>query len=243
LTGSAPPAVVTALREEVAPLLSRARVERRLRLRPGCFFRIRLGGRPLVAGWTGDGNLCAAAGLRALLAEVRVEALWLMGIAGGLSPELGVGDLVVAGEVHDAEGTAPPPDPAWLERVLAVSGGAAGILVSAGRIATTPEEKAALWTSCGEPVPAAVDLETAAWARVAGELGVPYLAVRAVSDTASETLPVDFNRLRGADGRVRRSRVVLEAVRRPRLIPGLFDLGRRTRRCAERLADLAEAIL
>jgi len=92
-------------------------------------------------------------------------------------------------------------------------------------------------------VPAAVDLETAAWARVAGELGVPYLAVRAVSDTASETLPVDFNRLRGADGRVRRSAVVLEAVRRPRLIPGLFDLGRRTRRCAERLADSVEAIL
>ncbi len=235
-------AVVSALPEEAGSLVSRAWFGSRLRTRPGHFVRLRLAGRPLVVGWTGDGHRCAEAGLRTLLAEVRVEALWLMGVAGGLSPDLNVGDLVVSGEVRDGDGVAPPPDPQWVARAQD-AGARPGTLVTADQIATTASEKADLWASCGEPAPATVDLETAVWARVAGELGVPYVAVRAVSDAAGETLPMDFNRLRGDDGRVRKSRVALAALGRPRQIPALIDLGRRVRRCAERLADCCAATL
>ena len=233
-------AVVSALREESAALLARGRVEERLRVPQGRFVRLRLGERSLVAGWTGDGATCAAAGLRGLLESVAVERLLLTGIAGGLSPELAIGDLVVAREVRDGEGAAPPPDAAWLGRVTRERPLPCGLLVSAPQIAGTADAKASLWRAHGAIAPAAVDLETAAWARIAGQARVPYLAVRAVSDTASEALPIDFERFRGADGRVRRGRLILHALLHPSRIPHLLELGRRTRLCGERLADLVE---
>lgn len=237
-----PLAVVTALREELGPLLARGRREGRLRLGPGRGHRLRLGPRPLVAAWTGDGAASAAEGLRALLARVRPGALLLMGVAGGLSPRLEAGDLIAARQVRDAAGPAPPPDPALLERAVGSGRTTPGILLTVERIATTPEEKARLRRGLGTEEPAAVDLETAVWARAAGELGVPYLAVRAVSDPAKEALPLDFNRFRDSRGRVRRLAVALHALRHPGMIGELRALDRRVRRCAERLADFVAAV-
>lgn len=115
------------------------------------------------------------------------------------------------------------------------------MLLSAERIATTAGDKAALLRAAGVPadVPAAVDLETAAWARLAGGCGIPDLAVRAISDSAQETLPLDFNRFRDAGGSVLRSWVALHALGHPSVIAELRRLRRRLRRCAERLADFA----
>ena len=234
-------AVVTALREELAPFLARCRVESRLSVSRGCFHRVHFKGRSLIVGWTGDGAPCAAAALRELLAAVEVDRLLLMGIAGGLSPELAIGDLVVAREVRDEEGAVPAPDSGWRERVLPEL--PHGLLVTSQQIAVTADAKQRLWQAHGAVTPATVDLETASWGRVADEAGVAYLAVRAVSDTASEELPIDFERFRGADGRVRRGRLVFHAVLRPVLIPRLLELGRRTRSCGERLADFVERVV
>ena len=235
--------MVTALREELAPLLARSRVEGRLRAGRGRFYRLRLGPRPIVAGWTGDGARCAAEGLEDLLSRVPVDALILAGVAGGLSPELAPGELVLAREVRDETGPAPTPDPRWVERALSAVPATAGVLLSARRIAATAERKAELRRRLAGGAPAAVDLETAAWARVAAARGVPYLALRAVSDAAGETLPLDFERWRDRRGRVRRAGVALHALLHPGTIGALLDLRRRVRLCAERLASAVESLL
>ena len=232
------PAVVTALREELAPLLARGTVERRLMTEAGRFYRLKLGDRGLIAGFTGDGAIAAATGMRALLAAVEIEHLLLMGVAGGLSPELAPGALLLAREVRDGLRSVVLPDGTLMAR--AQSGDVTvGILVSHERIATTPEEKAELYRTVGDGA-AAVDLETAAWVCSAAESGVPYVAVRSVSDGASEALPLDFNRFQDARGQVQRGKIVLFALLRPWRIPQLAALGRRTRQCGERLADFAE---
>jgi hypothetical protein len=88
-----------------------------------------------------------------------------------------------------------------------------------------------------------VDLESATYARIAGSRGLDWLVARAVSDTAEEKLPLDFNRYRDARGAVRRGRVALYALRHPSVIPRLLGLGRRVADCAGRLADLTESTL
>jgi hypothetical protein len=80
-------------------------------------------------------------------------------------------------------------------------------------------------------------METAAAARVCEARGIPWAAVRAISDTADEALPLDFNRLRDPDGGLATSRVALAALARPASIPGLLRLGRHTGLASQALAE------
>jgi hypothetical protein len=81
-------------------------------------------------------------------------------------------------------------------------------------------------------------MEAEALAERAESWGVPFYCVRVVTDTAGETLPLDFNALRDADGRFRRSRVVLAAMRHPGvLVPQLLKLDRRCREASVLLGD------
>ncbi len=237
-------AVLATMREEVAPLVARLRVERRHRARRACFLNGRLDGRldgrPLVVGWTGDGAPAAERGLRALAAWCPVERLLAVGVAGGLSPGLAPGQLIAGAEVRDAAGLAPSPDTAALERALAWPEVLRGRLYSAPRIAAAAAAKAELLRRLGGGEPAAVDLESAAFARTAAALGIPYLAMRAISDPAEETLAVDFDRFCDAEGRVRRGAVALHAVLHPSLISSLRALQGRVRLCAEGLAGFVE---
>jgi nucleoside phosphorylase len=84
----------------------------------------------------------------------------------------------------------------------------------------------------------AVEMEAEALAERAESWGVPFYCVRIVTDTAAEVLPLDFNALRDADGRFRRSRILLAALRRPGvLVPRLMRLDRRCRDASVVLGD------
>jgi adenosylhomocysteine nucleosidase len=108
-------------------------------------------------------------------------------------------------------------------------------IVSADRVVVTAEEKAALRRSTGAVV---VDMEFGEVQRIAAEWGVPVRAVRVVSDTASEDMPLDFNRYRDREGRFSRGRIALAALARPfTAISGLLRLDRNCRLAAERLGE------
>ncbi len=108
-------------------------------------------------------------------------------------------------------------------------------LHSIDRVAVTAGEKRDLRESTGA---AAVDMESAAIARKAAEWGVPFYAIRAVSDTALEDMPLDFNIYRDAAGRFSRTRIAMAAVARPfSRVPALLRLDRNCRIAAESLGD------
>jgi adenosylhomocysteine nucleosidase len=70
----------------------------------GCRFRLgRLGGKDLVAVEAGIGKSHAAMVATLLLQEFKCRALLFSGVAGGLDPDLGIGDVVVADRLvmHD----------------------------------------------------------------------------------------------------------------------------------------------
>jgi adenosylhomocysteine nucleosidase len=125
-----------------------------------------------------------------------------------------VGDLVAPDEVHDqATGERFAPDP----EMLAAAPGVRGTLVSAVRLARTPADRARL-----DGV--AVDMESAALARASRAAGVPFLALRAVTDETRHRLP-DFDRLMDAAGRLTPGAGLLYFLRHPREVPALVRLG------------------
>jgi adenosylhomocysteine nucleosidase len=108
-------------------------------------------------------------------------------------------------------------------------------LLSTDRVAITCAEKRDLRAKTGA---AAIEMEAAAVARKAAEWGVPFHCVRAVSDTAQDDLPLDFNLYRDAEGRFSRTRIALAALGRPfTRVPALLRLDRNCRIASESLGD------
>jgi len=185
----------------------------------------------LVTG--GMGGRRAAEAAAAIIRAWRPELLVMAGVAGALAEDLAVGDVIAADAVYTSdEALAPSLVPAGVLHPHRT-----GPLLSLDRVLVTADEKRAAHQSIARrPRPLAVEMETAAVARVAGEHGVPWAAVRAVSDTAGESLPLDFNRLRTPDGDLPVSRVAVAAITHPRSIPGLIRLGGNTAAASKSLA-------
>ena len=235
--------VVAALPEEIRPLQDRLAATHRVRLATTKAVQGSLGGTEVVTLATGDGGERARRGLARLLDALDLEVVFAIGIAGGLSADLAVGDVVVAGRVTNGGGEVPAPDPLWHSRAAALVGIRNGSIHSHSEVAIDPVAKSQLWQQTGSGAAQVVDLESASYARIAAEREIPYMALRAVSDSASEALPLDFNRFRKADGSSDRFQVSRYALLHPSIIPELMQLRERLRHCANRLASLVEEIL
>jgi adenosylhomocysteine nucleosidase len=210
--------IVTAIREEFAAFVGRP-------LPPGV----------LVAA-TGEGPRQAARAAAALCSRYRPSLLIGAGVAGALTPDLSVGDLVVAYRVIDADGETPWPNAVLVVSAAAKPGARQGTLLSVDRPVVAAAEKAA-WAARVGPSPVAVDMESAAWARAAATHDIPFLIIRIVSDAAGEDLPGYLSECMDEEGGIRRSAVVLRALAHPGSIPTLFRMRRRVAECADRLAD------
>jgi adenosylhomocysteine nucleosidase len=237
---AAPIAVVTALKEEFEAVLSRAR-EARFR---GTFVEARIGTADVALCLTGDGAGQAARAADLLCETVRPTALLGAGIAGALSPDLAIGDVLVSRRIRDSQGDAPVPDARLLAQALENTGARAGTFLTVARpVVLASLKKALLQTLDDAAGPAAADMESSAWARAAASRGIPYLVARAISDRAEEDLPEYLGRCVGPDGGIRRSSVVLRALAQPATIPALLRMRVRVLACAEKLAIFLEDFL
>ena len=173
---------------------------------------------------TGMGALTGARRARDLLGSSR-RALIAAGFCGAIDPALRVGDVIVAERVVDEmSGETFLPDPG----LLTATTGRRGTLVTAARLVRTPAQRARI---AGD----ACDMESAALARVAAAAGVPFVAIRAVTDEAGHTLP-DFDRLSDAAGRLTPGLGLIYFLTHPREVPRLLRLGPAARRAGRSLA-------
>lgn len=239
-----PVAIVTALPEEMRPILARARGLRRV-ARGGAGPRAwegRLSGARVLLTCTGDGARDARKGIREVLGAFPVSRWIGAGFAGALSPGLKAGTVLVARALYNADGTLSAPlDAGFASRALAAGGALAATLVSTAALVPTAAAKARLRDSiCREgDEPAAADLESAGWAEGAPG-GMPGVLVRVVLDDALEDLPDFLARANRPGGGIDRAGVVLRALARPSGVGKLLSMRRRARLMAERLADFLE---
>ncbi len=236
-------AIVAAMGEELHSLRQRLSGVQPVVLPSGSAVGGRLASRQVLLVETGEGAAAAEKGLEALLEEQDIEALIVVGVAGGLSPDLAVGDLVVASSVRDEASTLGSPDAALLQQALDSKSVVQGGVVSVDKIVVEPAAKHELWQSVGGGAFQVVDLESATYARLAVERHIPYLVLRAVSDTATEDLPLDFNAFRTSEGRIHRGKVARHLIFHPHLVGPLKDLRSRLKECAVSMANVVEGIL
>jgi nucleoside phosphorylase len=231
--------IVAALPDELHAIVGRATV----RAVGARLYRGHWLGRRVAIAYTGGGVDRAAAGLRALVASEPLVGVIGIGVAGGLMSGLSVGDVVLSARVYDAHGPVAPPDSAWLGRaVVRTPRAQLGAIVTVERLVTTAVMKAELRRSTKVDA-AVVDMESAAWARVAAQSGVPYVVARSVLDRAEDDLPDVLTSVAELDPDAGRRRALALALRRPRALLQLAGVGLRMRACRRRLAEAAEHLL
>lgn len=199
-------------------------------------FRTRLGETELRVVLTGMGPANAARVVAQAL-ERRPDACISSGLAGGLRREHRCGTVLLAERVCEAETLR------WLESnaslvALAIEKGARRVeaFCTSGELIQTAAGKARLGR-----IADAVDMESYAVLYAAEARSVPAVAIRAISDSVEQDLPMDFSRVLDAQGRIRYRRLVGNLAKSPRRIPGMIRLGIESRRASERLAAFLDS--
>ena len=238
-----PVAVVTALPEELGPLLARLDGRSAERRDGARLWRGRLGSAPILLACTGDGNRNALRAARSILGGDRPRALIGVGVAGALTPDLPSGRIVCGDRIFESSGEAAGSDPGWVDRARALPGAEAAVLFTSDRVVCAADERRALAARLPPGRAAAVDLESSFWGRAAAEKDVPFLAIRAISDGAGEELPGVLSECQAPGGPIRRGCVACRAILRPATARKLLDLRRRVRAGSRLLARFLETLL
>lgn len=206
-------AIVSAMQEELSSVLALMPDERKQRVAGRDFWAGHLHGQDVVAVLSRIGKVAAATTATVLIERFKVDRIVFTGVAGGLAPGVKVGDVVVADGFmqHDMDASPIFPkyevplygtdrfaaDPALTDALARAAGAALpgatlhrGLVVSGDRFVSTTAESRALQAAL--PQALAVEMEGAAFAQVCHDYGVPFAAVRTISDRADDAAHGDF---------------------------------------------------
>lgn len=190
-------AVLAALPAELAPVLEAlggpVRRSAGIEVHEGV-----LGGGRVRAAVGGVGKVAAARAAAVLLDPAPRFGLVVVGVCGGLAANQRIGTLVHCGHAVQADlflpwATDADPDPELLGAWEAVAPGPRVGFLTADRAAMTPWRRLARLARYGRGA-AIADMETAAAAWVASSAGIPWAALRAVTDTQGLGFGRDFQR-------------------------------------------------
>lgn len=221
--------IVAALPGEAKALLGRYPRRKAEGFSHGCAVLKDGTGLMVVQSGMGMDNAFSAAGW---LSGKGVAALGCFGVSGGLDPELGVGDLVFADAVfveRDDGASLVWKKGGCVSDVTFNFQAANGLTVSWGPIVTVQKPvlntvgKRALFNQTGAM---AVDMETAAVARVASRSGLPFFAIRTICDSADVTIPESVYQCIDRQGRPRFPHLFRLIIRKPFLIFHLLRMKR-----------------
>lgn len=237
--------VFAALQPEVeaCPLSLRSSGERRL----GRFLLLQ--GSDGFVCRTGVGRAAGEAAQQVIDA-LRPRLVLSVGTAGGLDQELSTGDIVICRRLHawmggrgdESETVEGDSDLLSVAQMAGVKAGLVlrtGSSVTADHVAWGADEKRRLHEWMGHDI---VEMESFWVGRVAVRLGVPFLAVRVVSDGHAEAIP-QVPDLINADGTVNREALLAYARDHPQSVPLLTESYNRGLRALGRLRTFLDAFL
>lgn len=153
----------------------------------------------------GIGEECARRSAETALDDAQPRLLLSAGIAGAIAPDLKVGDVGRIREVVDVA----------TGECYATNGGE--WVLATSQDVSDASEKRELMTKYGAQV---VDMEAAAVARVAGEHGVKFAAIKSISDEAGFRMP-PLMRFIDKNGRFNNARFLFYVAQRPKWWPVL----------------------
>ncbi|XUM20204.1 phosphorylase [Bradyrhizobium oligotrophicum S58] len=185
--------------------------------------------------------------LRSLLTvfdPTSIRGVVSFGVAGGLDPSLKAGDIVVATEVTAG-------DARWLSGLslreehiaraaLKKRRVVRGVLAGAEEVVVAQARKAALRMKTGA---AAVDMESHIAAAYAAEYGLPFAALRVISDPAHRTLPSLAKDAIKPNGDIDLPMILRGVARNPAVLRGLVSTGIEFNRALRSLRGARDLLL
>jgi adenosylhomocysteine nucleosidase len=224
--------IVAALAAEARPLgVTRRELRQPIELADGALLML-----------SGVGPAAARDGARRL-AAAGVGALLSWGMAGALDPVLAPGTLIVPAEVVSPDGVLYATAREWRERVSCAI--PATQPLCAGRLLTAAEALGSLEAKSlafRRTAAVAVDMESSAIAEIAAAARLPFLAVRAIVDGASDPVPrAALTALTPGTDSLHIGRVLAALVRAPGELPALIRLGGSYRSARRALTTVARA--
>ena len=223
-------AIIAALPGELKPLVSPAQGVRWQRLKASkgtvLWERTHARGR-WIAGCSGMGGGAAALTLSEIERYAKVDRICSVGWVGALDAGISAGSVWHVARVIDTQTG---------ERFETAQASAHSVtwpvLATAARVADATE-KVRLAASYGAKL---VDMEAATLARIAGQRGLPFFCLKAVSDDAGANLP-DLNRFIMVNGKMRMMPFLAHVAVRPGHWQALAKLGRNSSVSARFLAN------
>ena len=206
-------AIVSAMHQELSAVLALLPDERKQVAAGRDFWVGHLHGHDVVAVLSRIGKVAAATTATVLIERFAVDRILFTGVAGGIARGVKRGDVVVADAFlqHDLDASplfpryeVPlygtdrfPTDPVLTQKLLAAVQQALhgarlhrGLIASGDRFVASAAESQALQAALPDAL--AVEMEGAAFAQVCKDYGVPFAAVRTISDRADDAAHGDF---------------------------------------------------
>jgi len=160
-------------------------------------------------------------------AEPKPDTVLLLGLAGGLSPELRVGDVVF----HGGE----------LDRALPGTNLRIGRVFSCDLLVSRAKDKAALWEKHRADC---VDMETIAFDSFCQTAGIPFAALKAISDDFRTNLPINPDLLVCPETlKPATWRLLFYLAKNPRKLPGFLKMVHSASIARQRLHEAATIYL
>jgi len=156
---------------------------------------------------------------RSITINADTRYIIMAGVAGGLDPKLAIGDLIL--------GDCP-------ETLMSGMGIPHGSIHTSDQLASSMQEKSELYIECGASV---VDMETAKARDFAAERNIPFISLRAVSDSANHSLDPSLLTLVDAWGRPRPTAIARFLAANPLRARSLIQLSHDSSLAARRLGE------
>lgn len=176
-----------------------------------------------IAACAGTGQAAATRAFAAIEDGGPIDLVFSVGWAGALSADIATGAAYnVAGVLDIRTG----------ERFSCDAGAGERWLVTSSIVANETEKQRLASAYRAD----LVDMEAAAIARMAQMRGIPFYAIKGVSDGFHDKLP-DFNRFIRPDGQFDLTRMVLFAILRPWYWPSLMRMGENSKKASQSIRD------
>lgn len=213
-------AILGAMREEIEPLLAHMDNIKDVHYANNVFYEASYKGRDVVVAYSKIGKVFSSLTATLLIEKFGCKVLLFSGVAGAISSDLKIGDLIIADGLcqHDLditafghpfgfvpEGEVCIPTDAKLRGIAKEVAKTKGITIKEGIIATGDQFVACSerkeWV-CQTFKADALEMEGASVAVVCNALNVPFFILRAISDSADGSADVDFDTFLASSAKV-----------------------------------------
>lgn len=179
---------------------------------------------------TGMGAKAAEESLTSSLRDIKPQMIIAAGFAGGLNPDLKLGQLIFDSAQQDK----------FALKLSSLPNMFCGRIHSDSKVIVSPEAKAQLRKKTNAD---AVDMESASVRLIAKRHGIPMVSIRVISDPYDESLPLDFNLFMNERGGMHYGKLAFHLIKHPGTVINLVQFQKKVQFAARRLGESLHSIL